>query len=59
MFSRKKLVSEERKPVVLHSQREDRKICKRINGNSVMMFDQYCYCLEEILRFPEFSKNDN
>lgn len=24
-----------------------------------MTFDQYCYCLEEILRFPDFSKNDN
>lgn len=34
-------------------------MCIRINGNSVMTFDQYCYCLEEILRFPEFSKNDN
>lgn len=24
-----------------------------------MTFDQYCYCFEEILRFPELSKNDN
>lgn len=44
-------------PVVLHSQQEDRKMYKRINGNSVMTFD-HCYCLEEILRFPVFSKND-